>query len=159
MDRVKRLKRCGRADQAAIMQASNADKKDSRAAQKQSWEEFLDNAKGENMWSVAQYTKPNRVTTSPNDPGQLRQRHDTHDKKAAMLAELAFHGVVRRGAYLGRQDPRLTVLTGHQRNGTVDVGCSPVNSLGALINECPYAGRVLAKLQTSTLRAESPVSP
>jgi len=25
---------------------------------------------------------------------------------------------------------------GHQQNGTIDVGCSPVNPLGALINEC-----------------------
>jgi len=37
---------------------------------------------------------------------------------------------------------------------------SPVNPPGGLDQrECPDAGRVLAKLQTSTLRAESPVSP
>jgi len=50
----------------------------------------------------------------------------------------------------------------HQQNanGMVDVGCSPINPPGGLDQrECPDAGRVLAKLQTNTLRAESPVSP
>ena len=90
LGRVSRLKRRGRADQAAIRQARNAYKKEQRAAQKQSWEKFLDNAKGENVWSVAQYTKPNRVTTVPTIQDNRGNVADTHDKKAAMLAQLAF---------------------------------------------------------------------
>ena len=90
LGRVSRLKRWGRADQAAIRQARNAYKKEQRAAQKQSWENFLDNAKGENVWSVAQYTKPSRVTTVPTIQDSRGNVADTHDKKAAMLAKLAF---------------------------------------------------------------------
>ena len=73
---VKRRRRGGMASKKEVKEARRLMRKEIREAKRRTWEEFLEAAAGDNVWSVMNYTKPMREMTVPAI--RCRRKHHPH---------------------------------------------------------------------------------
>jgi hypothetical protein len=105
LGRAKRRWRTRKGSRREAKEAKRLWQKTIRNAKRQTWEDFLQNAKDEEVWSVIRYTKPNKVSSVPTITDSRGNTADTHDDKADMLARMAFPPPVEYDGGSGEEGP------------------------------------------------------
>jgi hypothetical protein len=105
LGRAKRRWRARKGTRREVREAKRIWQKAIREAKRRTWEEFLQNAKDDEVWSVIRYTKPNKVTSVPTITDSRGNVADTHEAKSDMLARMAFPPPVEYDGGSGEAGP------------------------------------------------------